>query len=405
MIVTIQDKYEHLSPLMNEKLRRHWAACEALALGRGGVSAIARATGLSRNTIHKGIGELQEQMPQLIDSIDPGRVRRRGGGRLPLVAKDEALFDDLEQLLEANTRGDPMSALLWTCKSTRNLAGELKRQGHTVSHMTVSRLLDVMGYHLQSNRKTHEGEQHEDRDAQFQHINRQVEVFRRRGQPVISVDAKKKELVGDFRQDGREWRPQGQPESVRMHDFRDKDLGIAIPYGVYDLTRNEGWVNVGIDRNTSEFASATIGHWWKKMGKSVYLKAKELLIMADSGGSNGVHSRLWKVSVQKLADEIGLSVTVCHFPPGTSKWNKIEHRMFCYITQNWRGRPLVSQAVIVNLIAGTKTESGLRIEAELDPSSYKKGIKVTQEELAAINIHKDSFHGEWNYTIRPSKSV
>jgi Rhodopirellula transposase DDE domain len=404
MIAIIQDKYEHLSPLMNEKLRRHWAACEALALGRGGVSAIARATGLSRNTIHKGIGELQEQMPQLIDSIDPGRVRRRGGGRRPLVAKDEALFDDLEQLLEANTRGDPMSALLWTCKSTRNLAVELRRQGHTVSHMTVSRLLDVMGYHLQSNRKTHEGGQHEDRDAQFQHINRQVQAFRRRGQPVISVDAKKKELVGDFRQDGREWRPQGQPEPVRMHDFRDKDLGIAIPYGVYDLIRNEGWVNVGIDRNTSEFASATIGHWWKKMGKPVYLKAKELLIMADSGGSNGVHSRLWKVSVQKLADELGLSVTVCHFPPGTSKWNKIEHRMFCYITQNWRGRPLVSQAVIVNLIGGTKTESGLRIEAELDPSPYKKRIKVTDEELASVNIHKDSFHGEWNYTIRPSKS-
>jgi Rhodopirellula transposase DDE domain len=266
MIATIQDKYEHLSPLMTEKLRRHWAACEALALGRGGVSAIARATGLSRNTIHKGIGELQEQMPQLIDSIDPGRVRRRGGGRQPLVAKDDALFDDLEQLLEANTRGDPMSALLWTCKSTRNLAAELRRQGHTVSHMTVSRLLDVMGYHLQSNRKTHEGGQHEDRDAQFQHINRQVQAFRRHGQPVISVDAKKKELVGDFRQDGREWRPQGQPEQVRMHDFRDKDLGIAIPTAsTIRLAMKAGSMLelTAIHRSSRRQQSATGGRRWE----------------------------------------------------------------------------------------------------------------------------------------------
>jgi len=402
MIATLEQKYEHLCPLMNEVLRRRWAACEALALGRGGISTIATATGLSRNTIRKGIAELQERMPEIVDAAGcEQRVRRPGGGRHALAQDDPALLAALQELLEANTRGDPMSPLLWTCKSTRRLATELTRQGHSVSHMTVSRLLADLDYSLQGNRKTKEGRSNPDRDAQFEHINRKVRSFQRRSQPVISVDTKTKELIGDFHNGGREWRPQGDPERVRTHDFRDKKLGIAIPYGVYDLERNEGWVSVGIDHDTAEFAGATIHSWWRKMGSLVYPDAAELLITADGGGSNSSRSRLWKVCVQDLADRLQLRITVCHFPPGTSKWNKIEHRMFCHITENWRGRPLVSRAVVVNLIGDTATTKGLRIKAELDENQYPRGLKVTDEQLAAVNIKRDSFHGEWNYRICP----
>jgi transposase len=401
MIAIVREKYDSLSWMMHEKLRRHWAACEALALGRGGISAVAKATGISRNTIRNGIREIQTEMPQLAEEIQQ-RLRRPGGGRRRLSEKDESLKEDLKTLLEATTRGDPMCPLLWTCKSTRKLAEELQHQGHQVSHMTVDRMLQDMDYSLQGNRKTKEGKQHPDRDAQFQFIAKQVRRFQRRHQPVISVDTKKKELVGDFKRSGREWRKKGHPDKVRVHDFRDKELGVAIPYGVYDMTRNEGWVNVGIDHDTAEFAVSGIRSWWRRMGRRVYPDANELLITADGGGSNGHRSRLWKVCVQQLANRMGLTISVCHFPPGTSKWNKIEHRMFCHITENWRGQPLLSRAVIVNLIGNTTTRQGLRIHAELDEASYETGIKVSDDIIASLNIKKNRFHGDWNYTISPS---
>lgn len=402
MIAVVHEKFDRLSWMMDEKLKRHWAACEALALGRGGISAVAEATGMSRNTIRKGIHEIQTEMPRLAEEIEY-RVRQPGGGRPRLSDQDESLKQDLEKLLEPVTRGDPMHALRWTCKSTRKLAEELQQQGHDVSHMTVDRLLREMEYSLQGNRKTKEGQQHPDRDSQFQFIAKQVRRFQRRGQPVISVDTKKKELVGDFKRSGREWRKKGDPEKVRVHDFRDKDLGVAIPYGVYDLTRNEGWVSVGIDHDTSEFAIQAIGNWWRRMGQRVYPAASELLITADGGGSNGHRTRLWKVCVQRLADRTGLQISVSHFPPGTSKWNKIEHRMFCHITENWRGQPLVSRAVVVNLIANTSTRQGLQIHTQLDQATYPTGIKVSDAEMAAINLKKNKFHGDWNYTISPTK--
>ena len=401
MVVTIAAKYELLVPQMHERLRRRWAACEALSLGRGGVSVVAEATGLSRTTIHKGIAEIRHDLPDLVEDCLRSRIRAEGGGRRRLVEKSPSLRADLKNLVDATTRGDPMCALLWTCKSTRTLAEELAKLGHTISHMSVARLLDAMGYSLQANRKTKEGSDHPDRDAQFRHINKRVRAFQRRRQPVISVDTKKKELVGNFKNSGREWHPKGSPKKVNCHDFRDRELGIAIPYGVYDQSRNEGWVGVGIDHDTAEFAVATIERWWRKMGRRVYPEAQELLITADGGGSNGSRSRLWKVCVQDLADRLHLAVSVCHFPPGTSKWNKIEHRMFCHITENWRGRPLISRAVIVNLIGNTTTDKGLRVRAELDDGQYETGIEVTDEQLAEISIVKDRFHGEWNYTIRP----
>jgi hypothetical protein len=311
------------------------------------------------------------------------------------------LLRDLRDLLEATTRGDPTCALLWTSKSTRKLAGELSAAGHTVSYRTVARLLDELGYSLQSNRKTREGADDPDRDRQFQHINARVRDFQRRGQPVVSVDTKKRELVGDFKNGGREWRPRGRPQEVRVHDFRDEELGVAIPYGVYDLSRNEGWVSVGIDHDTAQFATESIRRWWRRMGRRAYPKARELLITADAGGSNGSRRRLWKLCLQELADQTRLRISVCHFPPGTSKWNKIEHRMFCHITENWRGRPLSSRAVIVNLIGHTSTREGLRVRADLDEGTYPNGIEVTDEEFAAIRIEPDGFHGDWNYTIRP----
>ena len=382
-------------------MRRHWSACEALAIGRGGISAVCEATGISRTTIRVGIAELEEGPRVEGREADRGRIRRPGGGRRRLTQADRGLLSDLEALVAPTTRGDPQSPLRWTLKSTRRLCEELTRQGHSVSHRSVATLLHEIGYSLQANRKTREGTSHPDRDAQFEYINRRVRAFQRRGQPVVSVDTKKKELVGDFKNDGREWRPKGLPEPVRTHDFPDKELGKAIPYGVYDLAANEGWVSVGTDHDTARFATATLRRWWRRMGSRLYPDATALLVTADAGGSNGNRCRLWKVAVQELADAIGLKVTVCHFPPGTSKWNKIEHRMFCHITENWRGKPLLSHAVIVNLIGSTTTKSGLRIKARLDAGHYEPGIKVSDEELAGVRIKKHRFHGNWNYTSSP----
>ena len=402
MISSVRRKYEALAPLLHEKARRCWAACEALSLGRGGISLVAAATELSRPMIRRGIAELQagDQRPGP-DQPDHPRIRRPGGGRYSVAATDRTLLQDLQRLIEPATRGDPMSPLLWTCKSTRNLADALVDLGHDLSHQTVGRLLVDLGYSLQANRKTEEGKDHPDRDAQFEHINRKVRSFQRRGQPVVSVDTKKKEIVGNYRNSGREWEPRGRPRRVKSRDFPDKELGKVAPYGVYDLTANEGWVSVGIDHDTAEFAVESVRRWWYRMGRPVYPEAKELLITADSGGSNGWRNRLWKVCLQDLADETGLKIVVCHFPPGTSKWNQIDHRMFCHITENWRGRPLVNHAVVVNLIGSTQTRTGLQVQAELDTNRYKKGIKVADAELESVRLKQDKFHGEWNYTIEP----
>jgi hypothetical protein len=403
-ITIVRQKYEALAPLLHEKAQRRWAACEALALGRGGISLVSAATGLSRPTIRRGLAELDTIRDDAQeDEHDRTRIRRPGAGRPRLTVGDRSLLDDLKRLVDPATRGDPMSPLLWTCKSTRHLAQALGPLGHDVSHQTVARLLTELGSNLQANRKTEEGKGHPDRDAQFEPINGKVRSFQRRGQPVVSVDTKKKELVGNSKNPGREWGPEGQPRRVKSKDFPDKALGKVAPYGVYDLTANEGWVNVGITHETAEFAVESIRRWWYRMGSQVYPSTQELLVTADSGGSNGSRTRLWKVCLQELADELGLKIHVCHFPPGTSKWNKIEHRMFCHITENWRGRPLVSHAVVVNLIGSTRTRTGLRIQAELDTNAYEKGIKVTNEELAGVRLNRDKFHGEWNYTVLPHK--
>jgi hypothetical protein len=400
IITSVRQKYEALAPLLHEKARRCWAACEALSLGYGGISLVATATQLSRPTIRRGIAELQAGDLSGDDSRPEDlRIRRVGGGRHTLAETDPRLLRDLQRLVDPATRGDPMSPLLWTCKSTRNLADALVESGHHLSHQTVGRLLTELGYSLQSNRKAEEGEDHPDRDAQFKHINSKVRRFQRRGQPVVSVDTKKKEIVGNYKNSGREREPTGQPRRVKSKDFPDKELGKVAPYGVYDLTTDEGWVNVGIAHDTAEFAVESLRRWWHRMGRTVYSGATELLITADAGGSNGSRNRLWKVCLQELADEVGLTIGVCHFPPGTSKWNKIEHRMFCHITENWRGRPLVSRSVVVNLIGSTRTRTGLRVEAELDTNCYEKGIKVTNEELEAVRLKRDKFHGDWNYTI------
>ena len=379
-------------------MRRQWAASEALALPRGGMTLVSQATGMSRTTLWAGVRELQNPSDLPPAPRDPRRCRRPGGGRHLVEVDDPRLLEDLERLVNPATRGDPMSPLRWTCKSTRKLAEELQHRGHDVSHQTVALLLQAAGYSLQSNRKTRDGGSHPDRNAQFEFINTRVLTFQRRGQPVVSVDTKKKELIGDFKNNGEEWQPEGQPEEVRAKDFLDKQLGKAIPYGVYDQTLNKGWVSVGIDHDTAEFATETIRRWWNEMGRPTYRTAKELLITADGGGSNGTRNRLWKVCLQHLADETKLRVGVCHFPPGTSKWNKIEHRMFCHITQNWRGRPLTSREVVVNLIGNTRTKTGLEIHSELDESAYQTAIKVTDVELAAVRLKKDQFRGEWNYT-------
>lgn len=398
IISKVRGKFERLSGVLDERGRRVWAAAEAEAIGYGGQSIVAKATGLSRVTLHR---EETEKAQDLGSSL-PGRIRKAGGGRKKLTRQGPGLLSALEALVEPTTRGDPESPLRWTCRSTRQLADALAAQGYRVSHQTVASLLGGLGYSLQGNQKTKEGSVHPDRDAQFRFIHGRAEDFQRRGQPVVSVDTKKKELVGDFKNGGREWRPKGDPEPVRVYDFVDKALGKANPYGVYDPAANAGWVSVGTDHDTAEFAVETLRRWWDKMGRLRYPEATELLVTADGGGSNGSRVRLWKVALQRLADQTGLRISVCHFPPGTSKWNKIEHRMFSHISMNWRGKPLFSHEVVVNLIAGTTTRTGLKIEAELDTNAYPKGIHVTDEELEKIKIERADFHGEWNYTILPS---
>jgi hypothetical protein len=406
VVEIIRTKYELLQAELDERRRRLWAASEALALGHGGVAAVAKATGLATSTIRLGQREVRQGSEPASLQQALHRVRHPGGGRKPRTAHDPAVLIALEALVEPTTRGDPMSPLRWTCKSTRKLAGDLTRQSHSISHTNVAQLLKALGYSLQGTRKTKEGGSHPDRHAQFEYSHQQVETFQRRGQPVVSMDTKKKELVGDFANAGREYQPTGHPETVRVYDFVDKELGKAIPYGVYDLTANQGWVSVGIDHDTAQFAVETLRRWWCHMGCRAYPDARELLITADGGGSNGSRSRLWKVELQRLADETGLAITVCHLPPGTSKWNKIEHRMFSYITENWRGRPLISHEVIVNLVAHTTTRTGLRIRAELDTAAYPTGLKVTDEHMRALELEPAPFHGtDWNYTIKPSSTT
>jgi hypothetical protein len=398
VIERIRRKFQALAPLLDERTRRHWAAAEACELAWGGVSCVAMATGMSRTTIATGIKELKAQTG---DATPSSRLRRPGGGRKSLDYHDAELWAALDRLVEPVTRGDPETPLRWTCKSTRRLAEELTRQAHPISASTVASMLRDLGYSLQANCKTREGESHPDRDAQFEYISQQVRRLQKRGQPVVSVDTKKKELIGDFKNPGQEWRPQGEPEKVRVHDFQDPQLGKAIPYGVYDLANNQGWVSVGIHRDTAQFAARTIGRWWAEMGAKRFPRAGELMITADGGGSNSYRSRLWKVALQELADQLDLKLRVCHFPPGTSKWNKIEHRLFSFITQNWRGKPLVSHQTIVNLITSTTTQTGLTVRAVLDTNHYQTGLKVTDEELSKLNIRPAEFHGEWNYSIAP----
>jgi transposase len=393
----IRHKYTALAPLLNERTRRCWAATEAQALGYGGISVVAEAMGIARGTIHAGLTEVQGRGTAVV----PQRIRSFGGGRQHLTTKDPTLVEALNELVEPTTRGDPESPLRWTCKSTTHLAQELERAGHPISQRSVCTLLHAQQYSLQANRKTREGKQHPDRDAQFQYINARVNQFQRAKQPVISVDAKKKELVGNFKMPGREWQPKGNPEKVNVHDFPDPHLGKVIPYGVYDLAANAGWVNVGIDHDTAEFAVESIRRWWMHMGQARYPQAQKLLVTADCGGSNSSRTRLWKVAVQQLADDLQRPIYVCHFPPGTSKWNKIEHQLFCFITQNWRGRPLLSRAMVVNLIASTTTGQGLTVQAMLDEQSYATGKQVADDELAALKLKPQPFHGEWNYCLLP----
>ncbi len=398
----IRRRFELLEENLDERMRRLFAAAEAEALGFGGASVVARATGISRRTINRGLKELR----QVSAPRSPARrTRRPGGGRKKTAEVDQTLKTDLEQLVNPTMRGDPESPLRWTCKSVRRLADELKRIGHQTSHRMVASILHELGYSLQANSKTLEGSSHPDRDAQFGHINRLVEEYQATGDPVISVDTKKKELVGEFKNGGRELRPQGTPERVKVHDFVIPELGRAIPYGVYDLANNRGWVSVGTDHDTASFAVETIRRWWRSMGLEAFPDARRLLITADGGGSNGARLRLWKIELQQLANELGIPISVCHLPPGTSKWNKIEHRLFSFISQNWRGKPLVSHQVIVNLIAATTTKTGLKVRAEIDTRKYPPGRKITRQEVKKVRLSCDSFHGEWNYTIRPMEEV
>ena len=393
----IAARYTQVAGSLDERGRRAVAGAEALAYGWGGVTAVARAIGVSRGVIALGIKELRGLVP----SAAPGRIRRPGGGRKKLVAIDPTVRDDLERLVEPVSRGDPESPLRWTSKSVRKLAVALRDAGHRVSHQWVAAALHDLGYRLQGNRKTREGSANPDRDAQLAHINAAAEAALAAGEPLISVDTKKQELVGDFKNGGREWQPKGSPEEVRMHDFVIPELGRVSPYGVYDLAANAGWVNVGIDHDTAAFAVASIRRWWLGAGRARYPNAQRLLITADGGGSNGSRVRRWKWELQQLADETGLTISVYHYPPGTSKWNKIEHRLCSFITQNWRGKPLVSYAVILNLIAATTTATGLTVESYLDTNTYPAGRKVSDAELATIRLQRDEFHGEWNYTIAP----
>ena len=395
----IRCKYVRLVGELDERGRRRWAATEASSLGRGGIAAVAEATGISDRTIRNGIRELTAA-----DSRSPDRQRRPGAGRLAREVEQPELIGALERLVEPVARGDPMSPLRWTCKSTYTLAEELKRQGFQVSPWKVAELLRKKGYSLQANRKTREGKQHPDRNAQFEHINRRVMACQRRGQPAVSVDTKKKEVLGNRKNSGRSYRPKGKPVEVDTHDFPDDKLGKAIPYGVYDLANNEAWVSVGIDHDTAEFAVASIAEWWKRMGRKHYQATKRLLITGDSGGSNGHRNRLWKAELQRFANRTGMILEVCHFPPGTSKWNKIEHRLFCHITRNWRGIPLETHEIVVNLIGSTQTTQGLEVHAWLDEHEYPKGRKVTDAEFAALNIRRNKFQGDWNYQIRPQNT-
>ena len=396
---SIQTRFEALSPHLDERARRLFVAAEAMAIGRGGVCKVAAATGISRNVIATGLRELGQV---LSEPVIKGRIRKAGGGRKRTTDIDPSLKQDLESLIEPSTRGDPESALRWTCKSLRNLADELNRMGHRTSHRMVAELLREMGYSLQGNQKTLEGASHPDRNAQFEYIHRSVCAFQAGQQPVISVDTKKKELVGQFKNNGREYLPKGKPTKVNVHDFKDPELGRAAPYGIYDLTHNYGWVNVGVDHDTAAFAVESIRRWWFSMGCQLYPDADKLLITADGGGSNGYRVRLWKAELQSFCDETDLEISVRHFPPGTSKWNKIEHRLFSFISQNWRGKPLVSHEVIVNLIAGTKNRTGLSVCCQLDTNRYPAGVKVPDSQMKALNIQRDDFHGEWNYTISPT---
>lgn len=401
-IETIAKRYEKISPVLDERMRRLWAGAESSVIGFGGIAAVSKVTGLSRNTIVRGEQELED-----IGNISQSKkgIRKSGGGRKKAIDKNPKIKEDLSKLIEPVTRGDPESPLLWTCKGLRKLSSELKMKGHNVSHRIVGDLLHEMGYSLQANRKTHEGSNHPDRNAQFEYINQQAIKFQKENQPVISVDTKKKELVGNFKNNGQEWRPKGEPEEVNIYDFLIKGNGRAIPYGVYDMLLNSGWVSVGTDNDTAEFAVETIRRWWKSMGETSYINATKLLITADGGGSNGSRVRLWKIELQKFANETGMEISVCHFPPGTSKWNKIEHQLFSFITQNWRAKPLISHQVVVNLIANTTTKKGLKVACDLNTNKYPKGTKISDEQLSEINIKREDFHGEWNYTIYPNNET
>jgi transposase len=396
----VRCRFELLAPYLDEKTRRLMVAAEAQSIGFGGISIVARATGITRDTIRRGVEELQGTVGPQTD-----RIRRSGAGRKRTVDTDPTLKADLEKLINPTERGDPESPLRWTSKSVRHLAQELKRMGHQTSHRMVAELLHELGYSLQGNRKTLEGSSHPDRDAQFEHINSQAQEYSATSDPVISVDTKKKELVGEFKNGGREWHPEGIAPRVKVHDFPDPELGRAVPYGVYDVAGNSAWVSVGVDHDTSSFAVETIRRWWYSMGSERYPNAERLFITADGGGSNGSRVRLWKLELQTLADELGIPVAVSHFPPGTSKWNKIEHRLFSFISQNWRGRPLISHEVIVNLIASTTTQKGLLVRAQLDTTEYPAGRKVSEQEIAELDLRRDNFHGEWNYTLFPRKKT
>jgi len=394
----IRTRFEALAPVLDERARRRLAAAEAQAAGRGGIAAVSRITGIARSTIGRGLAELRAEEP-----CEISRVRRPGAGRKPLVESDPTLRDDLRSLVEPDARGDPQSPLLWTCKSLRKLSEALRDMGHEIGRTRVGELLHELGFSLQANRKTREGSDHPDRDAQFRYINARVEEALAQNEPAISVDTKKKELVGDFKNQGREWREKGSPEEVRVHDFVIPELGRAVPYGVYDIADDAGWVSLGVDHDTGAFAVNAIRSWWLEMGRARYPNATRLLITADGGGSNGSRVRLWKVELQKLADELGLEISVHHLPPGTSKWNKIEHRLFSFITMNWRGKPLVTHQAIVQLIAATTTKSGLEVRCKLDSNVYPAGVKIPDADFDALNIERHEFHGDWNYTISPSR--
>ena len=400
-VLLAKQRFELVSWALDERLKRLLAAAEAKALGHGGITQMAKITGLARITIHTGLKELEDKSPESIDLLS-GKTRRAGGGRKKILEISPTILEDLKKLVEPTTRGDPESPLLWTCRSLRNLTAELVVLGYNISHSTVGLLLEKLGYSLQANRKTLEGSHNPDRNEQFELINKKVKEVLSANNPVISVDTKKKELVGQYKNSGKTYRPKGQPEEVKVYDFVDQELGRANPYGVYDICNNVGWVSVGTDHDTASFAVDTIRKWWHSMGKEKYPQATELMITADGGGSNGSRVRLWKKELQNFADEIDFPIRVSHFPPGTSKWNKIEHRMFCHISMNWRGKPLVSHEIIVNLIANTTTKTGLKIQADLNKNLYPIGIKISDEDFEAINIARDQFHGEWNYVISPN---